>query len=58
MIRFVLGMGLVFGAIGGIEVGNLTALVGMPIAILGNIFCWWSVLDGSLHRLAGVKKEW
>ena len=58
MIRFIFGMGLVFGAVGGMEVGDLSGIAAFTLAVFGNSLAWWPVLDGSIHRLAGVKKEW
>ena len=52
MIRLVCGAVMIFGAVGGMEVGDLSPIAALMLAIPGLIAMWWSVLDGTINRLA------
>jgi hypothetical protein len=52
MIRLVCGAVMIFGAVGGMEVGDLNPITALMLAIPGLIAMWWVVLDGTINRLA------
>jgi len=50
MIRFVTGLLVVMGAMGGMEVEGSSVFVGMAVAALGLIMMAWPIVDGTVQR--------
>jgi hypothetical protein len=50
MIRFITGLLLVMGAMGGLEHENASIMTGMAIAALGLILMAWTVVDGTVSK--------
>lgn len=50
MIRFITGLLVVMGAMGGMEVDGSSVFVGMSLAAVGLILMAWPVVDGTVNR--------
>jgi hypothetical protein len=50
MIRFVTGLLVVLGAMGGMEVDGSSVFVGMAVAALGLIMMAWPIVDGTVQN--------
>ena len=50
MIRFVTGLLVVMGAMGGMEVDGSSVFVGTAIAALGLLMMAWPIVDGTVQR--------
>ena len=58
MIRLITGGFLVLGSVGGMEMGSMGPGIAIMFAVHGLMAIWWALLDGTIHRLAGIKKLW
>ena len=50
MIRFVTGLLVVMGAMGGMELENSSVFVGTAVAALGLLMMAWPIVDGTVQR--------
>jgi len=51
MIRYLTGMGLVFGSVGGMELSTLSPMGAFILGVVGLMLVYSPVRDGSLTRL-------
>ena len=51
MIRYLTGMGLVFGSVGGMELSTLSPMAASILGVIGLMLAYSPVRDGSLKRL-------
>lgn len=57
MIRFVAGLLLLLGAMGGLENGNAGFMTAIAIAALGLILMAWTVVDGTVERQVNAQRR-
>lgn len=50
MIRLIIGLLVVMGGVGGIEMDTATLLQGVALSIVGLALMAWPVFDGSIER--------
>lgn len=50
MIRFVTGLLVVMGAMGGMELENSSVFIGMAVAALGLLMMAWPIVDGTVQK--------